>query len=349
MVLPTTYAAALALLLLSMLCWGSWANTYKLAGRWRFELFYADYALGVMLAAALAALTLGSFGEGFTTADNLSITMKTSIAYCLAGGVVFNVANLLLVAAISVGGMAVAFPVGIGLALVVGVVWNHYLRPQGSAVLLFAGAALVVVAIVLDAVAYRRHAASQAKTAKGTRNVGKGILLSLVSGLLMGSFYPLVEMGRAGDLGLRPYAAGLVFAVGVLFSTPVLLLYFLNIPVQGDAISFRQYFTGSIRQHGLGVLGGAVWYTGTIANFAASSVPPEANVGPAVSYAIGQGATMVSALWGLLVWREFAGAKPAVRGLLAGMLVLFAVGLALVSLAPLYGGPSDSLAGVRGG
>jgi glucose uptake protein len=338
MILPQTYGAALLLTLVSMLCWGSWANTFKLAGKWRFELFYYDYSLGLLIAATIYALTFGNLGsDGFAFVDDLAHAGKRQILFGAVGGIVFNLANMLLVAAISLAGLSVAFPVGIGLALVIGVVWNYILKPQGNPVLLFTGAAIVVAAIVVDAFAYR--ALEAGKAAQAARRVsGKGIALSLLSGVLMGSFFPLVEMGKAGPLGLGPYAIGFVFAVGVLLSTFIFNLFFMNLPVEGPPVAMSEYFKGTGGQHLLGVVGGLIWATGTIANFVAASAPESVQVGPAISYALGQGATMVSALWGLLVWNEFAGASGRVRALVVVMLVLFVCGLALISAAPKYAG-----------
>jgi glucose uptake protein len=336
MILPQTYGAALFLIFASMLCWGSWANTFKLAGKWRFELFYYDYSLGLLIAATLYALTFGNFGsDGLPFLADLRHAGLRQIFFGAAGGIVFNLANILLVAAISLAGLSVAFPIGIGLALVIGVIWNYSLKPQGNPALLFTGAAIVAVAIVVDAFAYR---ALEAAKAAGTqrRLSGKGITLSLVSGLLMGSFFPLVEMGKAGSQGLGPYAIGFVFAVGVFLSTFLFNLFFMKMPVEGPPVAMSEYFTGTGWQHLLGLVGGLIWATGTIANFAAASTPESVQVGPAISYAIGQGATMVSALWGLLVWKEFAGATSRVRVLVVIMLILFITGLALVSVAPLY-------------
>src|SRR5581483_11738943 len=219
MILPSTYGVALLLIIFTMLCWGSWANTFKLAGRWRFELFYYDYSLGVLVMATLLALTFGSLGDSsLTFVDNMMVAGNRKIAYGLAAGVVFNLANMLLVAAIAVAGMAVAFPIGIGLALVVGVVWNYALNPQGNPILLGVGVAVVLAAIVVDAIAYQKHArriaAAEAAAAKAAaaeksgarpRKSGskrksrgaKGIVLSLICGVLMGSFYPLVQMAQA--------------------------------------------------------------------------------------------------------------------------------------------------------
>lgn len=355
MIIPTTYGVALLLTILTMLCWGSWANTFKLAGKWRFELFYYDYSIGVLLAALVAAFTFGSLGPEISFWDNLTLfAAKRNIAFGFVAGAVFNLANMLLVAAISVAGLAVAFPVGIGLALVIGVVWSYALNPQGNTTLLSGGAAVIVVAIIVDAIAYRSHSTAQAAAAKldeppapakkshGKRSRGgeggsmKGIILSLISGVLMGSFYPLVEMGKAGEFGLGPYSIAVVFATGVFISTFVFNLFFMNLPVQGDPVEVLEYLRGTGRQHLLGIAGGVIWCVGTTANFVAASAPESVNVGPAVSYAIGQGATMVSALWGLLVWKEFAGASSKVNALLALMLLLFIAGLGLVSIAPLY-------------
>ncbi len=345
MVLPQTYMGALLLMILSMICWGSWANTYKLSGKWRFELFYWDYAIGVLLAAIVAAFTFGSLGfDGFLFTDDLMRAGRRNIAYGVGAGVIFNLANMLLVAAIAVAGMSVAFPVGIGLALIIGVIWNYFIKPQGNPTLLFTGVAIVVAAIVVDALAYRGLALAKAKEvikagkSKSTAipKVGwKGLILSITSGLLMGSFYPLVELGKQGDAGLGPYAIAFVFAVGVFASTFVFNLFFMNLPVQGPPVEILDYFKGNLRQHALGILGGGIWALGTITNFVVASAP-NPHVGPAISYALGQGATLISALWGLLVWKEFRGADGAVKVQLALMLVLFTAGLTLISIAPLF-------------
>lgn len=343
MILPTTYEMTLLLLAASMICWGSWANTFKLAGKWRFELYYFDYSLGVLLAAVVAAFTFGSMGDELSFLDNLAITSKTQLAYAVGAGVIFNLANMLLVGAISIAGMAVAFPIGIGLALIVGVVWNYLLDRSGNVYLLFGGVALVLLAIILDAMAYRGLAASQAKVGatgnkKSARAPGilKGVLLSLVSGVLMGSFYPIIVKARAGDFGLGPYTVAVMFALGVFFSTFVFNLYFMNLPIQGEAVDVAGYFRGTMLQHSLGILGGIIWCTGAVANFVAATPTLAANarVGPAVSYGLGQGATMVSVIWGLLVWREFKGASGKVNVLLALMFVCFGVGLYMIAIAP---------------
>lgn len=354
MILPNTYGSALLLLVLSMVCWGSWANTQKLSGKWRFELFYYDYSLGMMLCALVAAYTLGEFfPKELTFNDNLLIAAKRSMIWVVGAGAVFNLANMLLVAAIAVSGMAVAFPIGIGLALVIGVVSNYFLNPQGNPILLFGGALLVVVAIVVDAFAYSGYlddkidqekkalqADPRARKPRVPQPTGaaRGIILSVVSGLLMGAFYPMLEVGRQGEAGLAPYGLSLFFGAGVLISSLFYIPFFINFPVAGEPIQSKEYFRGTPRQHLLGLLGGVIWMIGGISNFAASGAPAALQVGPAVSYALGQGSTMVSALWGLLVWREFRGARQGVRMLIVVMLVLFVAGLSLISIAPLHAG-----------
>jgi glucose uptake protein len=262
---------------------------------------------------------------------------------------VFNLANLLLVAAISVAGMAVAFPIAIGLALVIGTVWSYALNPQGNPTLLFGGALLVVVAIVVDAFAYSAYVDQKKaeavkalnedprarKKAANAPGAARGIALSIVSGILMGTFYPMVEIAKAGEIGVAPYGIGLLFGGGVLFSSLFYLPFFMNFPVEGEPVEFSQYFAGTLHQHVLGWAGGIVWMMGALFNFTAASAPVSVQVGPAISYALGQGATLVSALWGLLVWHEFKGANERIRMLIVVMLVLFVAGLGMISIAPL--------------
>ncbi|HTS77325.1 MAG TPA: hypothetical protein VMG40_14025 [Bryobacteraceae bacterium] len=352
MLLPTTYLGALLLLIGSMLCWGSWANTQKLSGKWRFELFYYDYSIGTVICAVVAAFTLGQIlPKELTFSDNLLIAAKRQMAWEVAAGMVFNLANLMLVAAISVSGLSVAFPISIGLALVIGTVGSYILNPQGSAVLLFGGAFLVLLAIIVDAFAYsgyiqaKREAEIAAlnpdprakkKKLPSTPAAARGIVLSIVSGLLMGAFYPMVEIGRQGDTGVAAYGIGLLFSGGVLFSSLFYLPFFMNFPVAGDPVEFVAYFNGKPKQHLLGIFGGIIWMAGALCNFSAASTPASVQVGPAISYALGQGATLVSALWGLLVWREFKGANLRVKTLLVVMLVLFVTGLGMISIAPLH-------------
>lgn len=343
MTLPHTYGMALMLTILTMLCWGSWANVLKLAKGWRFELLYYDYSIGVALGAALAGLTFGTWGsDGLPFIKDLAHAGAVNILCGFLGGVVFNLSNILVVGAIAVAGMGVGFPIGVGLALIVGVVWNYIVNPQGNPWLLAAGVVLIVGAIVADAIAYRAHAVSQSKAgdkadaAAKRATTWKGIRLAIVGGILMGMFYPLVEIGKSGPQGLGPYAVGFVFGLGVLASVFVYNIYFMRFPIDGPRLSFGDYLRGSGWVHFLGIIGGVAWIAGSLANFVAASAPRELQVGPAISYAIGQGATMVGALWGVLVWKEFAGGGARVNRLLVLMFALFLTGLGVVSIAPLY-------------
>jgi glucose uptake protein len=332
MLVPETYLAALLLTILTMLCWGSWANTLKLCPGYRFQLFYWDYVIGMAAGAVLWGLTAGSMGHaGLPFLADLRQTATAPMLYAIAGGAIFNVANLLLVAAIDVAGMAVAFPVGIGLALVIGAISNYVIKPVGNPLLLFGGVALVVVAIVLDAAAYRKREA----TARAT--TARGIGISLACGVLMGCFYPFVARALNGEPGQPapgPYAVTLFFMIGVVVSAFPANWLLMKKPLDGkEPVNGAGYGRAPLGWHLAGVLGGAIWATGGVANFLASGAHL---VGPAVSYSIGQGATMVSACWGVFVWREFAGAPRVATILLVLMFVCFLVGLASVAVAPLY-------------
>ncbi|MGA2327548.1 MAG: multidrug DMT transporter permease [Bryobacteraceae bacterium] len=344
MVLPQTYLAALLLMILTMICWGSWVNTFKLAGKWRFELFYWDFILGAALAAALAAVTFGTLGfDGFLFTDDLMRAGKRNIVYGMGAGAIFNLGNMLLLAAVSVAGMSVALPVGLGLGLIVAAIWGHASHPESNPTMLLAGLAIVLAAIVVNTYAYRRMELAKARLAikagkgKGTvpKTSWKATILSAIGGLLMGSIYPLVEFSQKGDAGLGPYAMAFVFAAGIFFSTFIFNLFFMNLTVQGEPVEILDYLRGTWKQHGLGVLGGMVWATGTIASFVVASAP-EARLGPAMRYGLGQSAAVVGALWGLLAWKEFRGADVAVRILMGVMLILFAGGVTLAAVARLY-------------
>jgi glucose uptake protein len=346
MVVPHSYLIALVMTLLTMICWGSWANVVKLVKDWRFELLYYDYALGILLCSLLAAVTLGSMGSyGKPFFQDLAAAGGRNMAFGFLGGVVYNISNILVVGAMAVAGLGVAFPIGVGLALVVGVIWNYFVNPQGNPVLLFSGVGLVVAAIVIDGIAYRLHTlAKAAASGKGSEEAGeagkaikKGIILSVIGGILMGMFFPFVEIGKKDPGGLGPYAIGVIFSLGVFLSTFLFFNgYFLRKPIQGAPLHFSAYFRGTSKAHFWGILGGVAWAVGTLSSFVTASAPRELQVGPAISYALGQGSTMVGAFWGVVVWKEFAGASPLVKRLLILMFVLFVSGLTVVSIAPLY-------------
>jgi glucose uptake protein len=326
MFIPQVYLVALAMMILSMLCWGSWPNTYKLCKNWRFELLYWDYVWGILLTAILVAMTLGRTDPASPDSffHNLGAADTRHLAYAFLGGIVYNFANILIVGAIAIAGMAVAFPVGIGLALVIGSVLNYIITPKGNPLLLVGGIALVCTAIVLDSLAYR-GLSQDMKVSK------KGLVLSLLGGVGMGLFYPLVAKGLTGEGHLVPYTVAFVFTLGVVASNIPFNYFFMRRPVTGPSLTMSDYLQGSGAVHFWGVLGGIIWAAGTISNFVASYAQM---VGPATSYSLGQGATMVGAIWGVFVWKEFRGAGPKIVRLLVLMFAFFIAGLTCVALAP---------------
>ena len=331
MITVSSYPVAVVLCVITMLCWGSWANTQKLASKeWRFQLFYWDYSIGVLLLALVLAFTLGSTGEhgrGFLA--DLHQADSKWLGSALLGGVIFNLSNILLVAAIDIAGMAVAFPVGVGLALVLGVITTYVATGSGNAPMLAAGVGCVVVAIILDALAYKRlaSASSQAST--------RGIVLSVVAGVLMGGFYSFVaqSIGVLDPVSnnlepgkLSPYTAIVLFSVGLFLSNFVWNSIVMAKPFTGSPVSYRDYFTqGNLRLHLVGILGGVIWNVGM-----SLSILAGAAAGAALSYGLGQGATMIGAIWGVFIWKEFRNAPPGTGLLLAAMFLFYVIGLAIL-------------------
>jgi glucose uptake protein len=326
-----TYATAVVLCLVTMLCWGSWANTQKLTtSTWRFELFYWDYALGIMISALVLAFSLGSTGEegrGFLA--DLDQAEAANLQSAFVGGVFFNAANILLVAAIGIAGMSVAFPVGIGIALVLGVLVNYISQPIGNPQLIFGGVILITLAIVLNARAYRQLSAGN-----GEKLSQKGLWLSVISGCLMGLFYKYVADSMVGDFSqpeigkLTPYTALVMFALGILLSSLVFNTLQMRKPFSGAPLRFSDYFAGKGKDHVMGMVGGAIWFVGMALSILASE-----KAGAAVSYGLGQGATVVAAIWGIYIWKEFESAHAGTKRMLNYMLVLYIVGLSLLILS----------------
>ncbi len=326
---PETYGLALLFMILSMLCWGSWANSMKLCPGYRFQLLYWDFLIGLVAVAILWGATLGSFGNvGRSFYADIAHADTHLAVLAIAGGAIFNIANLLLVAAIDIAGLAVAFPIGIGLALVVGAISSYMISPKGNPFLLFGGIVLVVAAIVLDAIAYRLRETEHAAMSR------RGIVISLIAGLLMGMFYPFVSEAMTGKGAPGPYAALLFFAIGVTVCAVPMNYLLMRFPLDGREPALMQgYWWASGTWHLWGVVGGAIWGTGAMANFVASQAHI---VGPAVSYSIGQGATMISACWGVFIWQEFSEAPARSKNSLKWMFIFFLCGLTAVACAPLF-------------
>jgi len=328
MFIPESYSLAVFLCVITMLCWGSWANTQKLASKsWPFPLFYWDYSIGIILLTLIFGLTLGSNGDsGRAFFDDLVQGHTSSFTSALIGGAVFNIANLLIVAAIDIAGMAVAFPIGIGIALVLGVVVNHMASPVGDPLFLFIGVGMVALAIILDALAYKKLSSGHATTPL------KGILLSVVGGVLMGFFYRFVAASVstefvAPEIGLfTPYTAVFVFAIGIFLSNFIWNSFFMYRPFKGEKVTYSDYFKkGDTKLHLIGLAGGLIWCIGMSLSMIASG-----KAGFAISYGLGQGATMVAAAWGVFIWKEFKGAPKGTNTLISLMFLFFIAGLGLI-------------------
>ncbi len=321
---PETYGFALLLMIVCMFCWGSWANTFKLAGKVRFELFYWDYAVGVFVMAVILALTLGSWHGGEDAFfNNLTEDTGSRIALAMAAGTIFNLANILLVGAIAIAGMAIAFPVAIGAALVIGTVLTYIVDRTGNPAMLFAGVGLAIVAILADSLAYKELSGGKVQVTK------RGLWISIISGILMGSWSPLTAASMADGVGqLTPFTSTVVFAFATLVSTVFFNIYFMQKPLIGEPVSFEGYLQGKPSWHALGIAGGFIWTIGTAANLIAGR-----EAGFAVSYAMGQSAPMVAAAWGVFVWKEFEGASSKAKMYLALMFVFYASAIAVIANA----------------
>ena len=333
MFIVNSYLLAVIFCFITMLCWGSWGNTQKLAAKnWRYELFYWDYVIGMVIFSLIIAFTMGSFGtEGRPFIQDIAQADWSSIGWILLGAVVFNISNILLSASISIAGMSVAFPLGVGLALVLGVLNNIIFHPKGTEniFVLFLGVALVVAAIVCNGIASGKVSNDQRDPAENR----KGIILAFLAGIIMSFFSTLVYNGvdlenfaapAAGKC--TPYTAIVVFSIGVFLSNFIINTIVMKKPFVGEPVKISQYFTdGNARTHIVGMLGGAIWCLGTALNYISAG-----KAGASVSYALGQGAPMIAAIWGVFIWKEFKGASKGVYGLLAAMFCFFVAGLALI-------------------
>jgi glucose uptake protein len=335
MFIVNSYTLAIVLCVVTMLCWGSWGNTQKLAGKtWRYELFYWDYVIGILVFSLLIGFTFGSIGsQGRPFVTDLCQVAPAAVLSALVGGIVFNASNILLSASISLAGLAVAFPLGVGLALVLGVFNTYFFAggDQGNPVLIFLGVALIVVALVLNGIASAKKATTDDSSSKGK----KGIILAIISGILMSTFYAFVA--RAMDLDnfaspaagkATPYTAFFIFAVGIFISNFLFNTLVMKKPFAGEPVKYSTYFQGKMSTHLVGVLGGFIWGLGTVLSYVVSG-----KAGASISYALGQGAPMISAFWGLFIWKEFKGSNKTVYTLLTLMFVLFIVGLGMIVAA----------------
>lgn len=331
MFIVNSYTLAIIFCFITMLCWGSWGNTQKLASKnWRYELYYWDYTIGILLFAILLVFTLGNFGDsGRSFPEDIRQVDTRYIVSALTGGVIFNASNILLSASVSIAGMAVAFPLGVGLALVLGVFINYFSTPKGDPFWLFTGVILIVIAIICNGIA----AGKQKK--KGNNNSKKGIILAAIAGILMSFFYRFVA--AAMDLNnfdsptpgmATPYTAFFIFSVGIFLSNFLFNTVVMKRPFVGTPVGYKEYFEGKAGTHLVGILGGCIWGLGTALSYIAAG-----KAGAAISYALGQGAPMIAALWGVFIWKEFTGSSKSTDRLLGIMFILFIIGLSFIVLS----------------
>ncbi|MVM32961.1 multidrug DMT transporter permease [Spirosoma sp. HMF4905] len=326
MFIITYYPVAVVVCFLTMLCWGSWANTQKLATQSvPTTIFYRDYTYGILLLSLLLAFTLGSIGDsGRSFLSDFKQGDTQSLLYALIGGFVFNIANILIVVGIELAGLSVAMPVGIGLALILGVVVNYILSPVGNVGLLSGGVFAIFLSVVFSAMAYRAKATTDSSVST------QGLIISLVGGFLMSFFFYFVAKSMTMDFTnpepglLTPYTALVLFAIGVVISTPLflpVLRRFASKPADGEIF----YSDVSRRNHQIGMLGGMVWCLGMASSLLASGA-----AGYAISYGLGQGATIIAVFWGIFIWHEFRGAPALSNRYLILMGVCYVLGLMLI-------------------
>jgi glucose uptake protein len=350
LVTPTTWLSAILLLLLSLICFASWPNTFKRAGRWRFELFSCDFAAGALLLALVAAYTLGTLGSSLGFGDRLLVSGRTDQALAVLAGGGFALSNMLFLSSLSLIGMAAVFPLTAATACAVIAVtaWRG-----SSLILMPIGVALVLVTVLLDAVAIRKRgtalaaaaaasaaqAQAQTEVQTGTQPIvskvprnplpgmkgkavkkwrisSKGILTGIISGVVMGICLPIIYNSTFNEFGLGAYAGLLMFSLGLFGATLVLNVYFMNVAIHGGSLTFSSYFTGSLQQHLLGFAGGAIWAAGALALGLALSVPAPNGLSTAVGFIVPSLASLLAMFWGLAIWKEYATAPGQAKQML---------------------------------
>jgi glucose uptake protein len=351
MILAQNHFQAILLLVVGALCWALWAGMHKMTRDWRYELFAVDVAIGCGIAVSIYAFTVGSLGfDGFSFLDDLMHAGKRQWLFAFSAGIIFNLANMILLSAISVAGMSVAIPLGLGISSIFGLGASLIFSHTGNPFLVFAGSACFVVGAVLAAVSYsflisaRQDRMVKEGKAKITPHVPgvskgmivsteapsatKGLLLSGVAAALMWIMYPLINKARAGETGLGPYALMALFSLGLFVSTFVFDLFLINLPVEGEPIEPFAYLRGSLRAHLAGFVAGILLCTGILAELIAAGGPPEAQAGTLMTYGVKMIAPLVGGCAGVWIWKEMHDAEGRVRAIFYVFAVLFAVGVA---------------------
>ncbi|MEO8100042.1 MAG: hypothetical protein ABI811_20245 [Acidobacteriota bacterium] len=351
MLLPTTATAVLVALIISLIGWGSWASLFKMAKKARFELFYYDFNWGALAAAILLVFTLGMWDQKeLTFQDNFILTGYRKIAWALGSGILLNLATVLLLAAVSVSGMTVTFPIAFSIAWAIAAGWQYFAQPGVNPLLAFGGAGVTLLAGLLAVIAYRWHRAGIALSAETALRADPrvkatappktgtvGIILASVAGVFYSLFFPVLGEAMFGDNGLASYGAVLLAVIGLFASSVMIVPFFLNFPVQGGPLEVRRYFKMPLMHHLLGVLAGVVFVGGLLSGLVILGIPPAIQISPVISFLLSHSGPLVAALWGLLIWREFAGAPTRVTMMLAAMFVMLLAGLGIIAVAPGFG------------
>ena len=335
MVVINSFTPAIIMCIITMICWGSHANTLKMkTASYSYSYYYWDQAIGYFVLPLLIGLTMGSIGGiGRGLLADLAQGSQETFMWAILGGLIFNLANILFVSAVDIAGLAVAFPIGIGIALVEGVIINYIAKPSGNPLLIFIGVFLVTGAIIINAIAYSRMKSKE----EDSSMIKKGITLALVGGVLMGLFYYLLQRSISNDFTtlepgkFGPYAAVVVFSFASLISNFVFNSYIMARPFKGAPVKYSGYVAKGLgKQHLIGILGGFINGLGTTFNIVASGV-----VGAAIAYGLGQGAPMIAAVWGVFIWKEFKGAPKGTNWMLVSMFAMFIAGLSLLVISKL--------------
>jgi glucose uptake protein len=359
MILAQNHFQTLLLLIVSALCWGLWAAVYRKTHKLRYELFYFDLAIGAAIVAVVCALTVGSLGfDGFSFVDDVMHAGKRQWLFAFGAGVIFNLANMLVMGAISVAGLSVALPLGVGISSMFGMGITVLMGHFGNPIWKFPGSACLLLAVILVAVAYslmiseRQDKLVKEGKVKTTNVPGygrgmivstdapsatKGLLLSGVAAALMWIMYPLLNFARAGETGLGPYSCVFLFMGGVFLSTFIYNLFFLNLPVEGEPLELIEYFRLPFTDHLLGAFAGAILCCALLGELVSEAGPPEAQVGTVMTYGIKQASIPVAAIWGVWVWKDFRDAGPRIRTLTLVFTGLMALGVLFLVLASMTG------------
>ena len=354
MILPATYQSGLLLMIFALLCAGLWTSTFKAARPFRYELYYIDFSVGMVLCAVVAAYTLGSLQSSeLTFSDNFLVSNYHQMAFAFAAGMLFNLGNVLMLAAISAGAIALCVPLTFGMALLVLSVWDFVGDMRINPVLLFGGEAVVLAACIVIAAAYLRYRQAVAAAAKKafsldprskegkrkakTKNPLIPVILAVVAGVMLGFFPRVLDIARSGDSGIAPYGLTLLFSGGVLLSTLVYAPFVVAFPISGTSIAITDYFRGGMKGHLLGILGGVLLCAGLLSGNIVVGTIAARLLGPVLVTALAQAVPLVAILAGAIFWKEFKSGAISTTPLVWGGFFLYAVGVALVAFAPVIG------------